>query len=729
MQKIVFFLLLFPLILFSQETTPKKLKVGLVLSGGGAKGLAHVGVLKVLEKSGVQIDYVGGTSMGAIIGSLYASGYSATQIDSIVHTFDFNEVMKDEFPRKSKPYYEKVNGEKYAISLPIHKRKVGLPKALSSGQRVFDLLTKLTRHVHHIHDFSKLPIPFYCLATNLETGKPVLLNKGFLPEAVRMSGAFPTLLEPVEYDGMLLSDGGIVNNFPIDEMIAMGADIIIGVDVQGDLSKKEDLNSAVDIVNQIVSFQMYKDNKEKNEKVHLYMHPDIYNYSVVSFDKLDEIIEKGEVAANELQTSFTALANKQRQLGIQQKKQHVALQYSGKRLVNSIGISGNKDYTRAYIMGKLNIKTNDSISYESFIEGINNLSATGNFQSILHQFNKHQISLRLKENPITSQFKISPHYDDLYKTAVLLNFTTKHILSKNDILSTDLVVGDNIRYQLNYFIDNGFYWSYGIHSTYNAFNATMSFDAAATNKDKVDYQDLSNQIYFQTVFGRRYALGVGLEHKLLRVFTKTVSITNNEIKNYLDKSNYLNFISYLKIDTYDKPYFQTSGVLVDVNFRWYLLSSNYRNDFYSFSQLQGKVGYAHSFSNKLTALFTTSAGFTIGVNNNPVLDYSLGGFGGNYIANFIPLHGYDIADLNNSSFLKSTFDIRYEIFNKNYLEAGVHVARSTNDIYNQGKIFDNTKYGLALGYGLETFIGPVQFHYTWSPDVNKNWYFNIGFWF
>jgi len=167
--------------IFSQENEIKKdIKVGLVLSGGGAKGIAHVAVLKELEAAGVRVDYIGGTSMGAIIGALYASGYNANQLDSIVRAINFNDILTDKIPRKSKPFQEKEYGEKYALTLPIKNRKVGIPSAISEGQNVLNLLTKLTQHVGNINDFSKLPIPFLCIATNLETGKPEVLKSGFL---------------------------------------------------------------------------------------------------------------------------------------------------------------------------------------------------------------------------------------------------------------------------------------------------------------------------------------------------------------------------------------------------------------------------------------------------------------------------------------------------------------------------------------------------------------------
>ena len=163
---------------YSQDSI-KRQKIGLVLTGGGAKGFAHIGVLKVLEKAGVKIDYIGGTSMGAVVGGLYATGYSAEQIDSIFHNTNFDELLQDYIPRTSKSFYEKKNDELYAMSLPFNKFTLGVPIALSKGMYNYNLLTKLTHKVRHVRDFNKLPIPFVCIATDIETGQELILNKGY----------------------------------------------------------------------------------------------------------------------------------------------------------------------------------------------------------------------------------------------------------------------------------------------------------------------------------------------------------------------------------------------------------------------------------------------------------------------------------------------------------------------------------------------------------------------
>ena len=186
----------------------------------------------------------------------------------------------------------------------------------------------------------------------------------------------------------------------------------------------------------------------------------------------------------------------------------------------------------------------------------------------------------------------------------------------------------------------------------------------------------------------------------------------------------------MKIDTYDKKYFQKNGFFLDLDFKWFLGSSDYNNNFNSFSQLKGKVGIAHTFFNKLTTHFTSEAGITVGENNNRALDYNVGGYGENFINTFVPFYGYDFAELNANAFLKSGLTFRYEFLPKNYFSATTNFARVEGDLFNEGKIFENTKTGYMLGYGLDTFLGPIEINYAWSPDHSeKYWYFNVGYWF
>ena len=279
MRKIILLisLLIFTQISFAQDSIiiAKKPKIGLVLSGGGAKGLAHIGVLKVIDSLGIKVDYVGGTSMGAIIGGLYASGYSGKELEYLFNHVDVDALLQDYTPRNSKNFYEKRNDEIYAITLPFHKFKIGLPSGYSKGLYNFNLISRLTLHVSDVDDFSKLKIPFFCIATDAETGEEVILDKGSLAKALVTSGALPTLYSPIEIDGRLLIDGGVVNNYPVEELRKRGADFIIGVDVQDGLKKRNQLNDVTSLLGQISSYSMAEQMPEKIKLTDIYIKPDI----------------------------------------------------------------------------------------------------------------------------------------------------------------------------------------------------------------------------------------------------------------------------------------------------------------------------------------------------------------------------------------------------------------------------------------------------------------------
>ncbi len=727
---------------FSQDTIvhKKDIKVGLVLSGGGAKGFAHIGVLKVLEEAGVRIDYIGGTSMGAMIGALYSSGYLANELDSIVTSIDYTDLMQDNLPRRSKSIYQKENSEKYALALPLKNGKLALPSAVSKGQNIFNMLSRLTEHVHTINDFSKLPIPFFCIATNLENGNVEILETGFLPEAIKASGSFPTLLNPVEINGKLLTDGGVVNNFPVDIMRQKGVDIIIGIDVQDKLKGKEDLNSAPNILMQIVNFQMYDELELKRKDTDLYMQPDISNYNVVSFDLAREIIDNGEKLARKQKNYLNEIANSQTKKNLYIKEKH---NYNKKDIldITKITISGNKNYTPKYVLGKLKIEEGTSMSYKKFNEGIDNLSATGNFKSIEYRFLKNEEGIELQfdlnEEDESTFLQFGVHYDDLYKTGALLNFTSKHAIFDNDVLSADLILGDNVRYNIDYFIDNGFHWSYGINTRYNKFEKSFFenllfedvIDESNISKIPLNYNDFTTQLFLQTAFNSDIALRIGIEDKYIRISYESL-INNIPEKLLLDNTNYLNVYSNLLVDTFDDKNFPKKGIFLSADYKAYLLASSFIENFNPFSQLKGKLAGVFTVGDKFTTHIHSEVGITIGNTNSRIFDYILGGNNQNFINNFTSFYGYDVGDLGESAYLKTIVTFRYELFKNHFTSFIANAARAEEDLFNKGAIFDNTKTGYAVGYGIKSPIGPIEVKYSWSPDTSQNyWFFNVGFWF
>lgn len=713
-----------------QKTRPK---VGLVLSGGGAKGLAHIGVLKVIDSMGIKIDYIGGTSMGAIIGGLYASGYSAKELDSIFTTLDVDALLQDFTPRDSKSFYEKRNDEMYALTLPFDKFKVGLPSGLSKGLYNFNLLSRLTMSVNNIHDFNDLPIPFFCIATNIENGKEVVLDKGILPQAMIASGAIPTLYNPIEINGKVLVDGGVVNNYPVELVRKMGADIIIGVDVQDGLKNREQLQEATDLLVQVSNFSMIEKMEAKRKVTDIYIKPDIRGYNVVSFEKGKEIIPKGVSAALKFSAELKELVV---QKSANNKKDNPREVLN----IKEINVNDLENYTRAYVLGKLKFKPESKISFETLEKGINNLNATQNFSSIVYSFQKNgdgeDVIFNLKEKRSNMFLKFGLHYDDLFKSGVLINFTKKKLLKRNDVLSLDVVLGDNFRYNIDYYIDNGFYWSFGIKSKYsyfsknvpNDFNNGFTLSSLGINSLNVNYSDLSNQVYLQTIFAQKFSIGTGVELKHLKIDSPTLQ----NIRPIFDNSDYFSIYGYMKFDSFNQKYFPKKGWYFNGEVKTYLYSSDYNNEFDEFTMAKADMGIAYTFFNKITFKLLAEGGFSIGENRANYLDFALGGYGFAPINNLRPFYGYDFVGLIGDSYVKGTFELDYEFYKKHHVNFNGNYANIGYAIFEslEGWFSKPNYSGYAFGYGYDSLIGPLEIKHSWSPETgDHHTWFTVGFWF
>ncbi len=726
-------IILLPIMLFSQQ---KDIKVGLVLSGGGAKGMAHVSALKVIEEAGVRIDYIGGTSFGAIVGSLYASGYSAEQIDSIVKVTNLKGILYGDIIGKNKYFQKRELGKEYILSIPVVDFKLGLPTALTYGQGFQNLITTLTKDANYITDFSKLPIPFLCIATNLETGEKEVLKDGFLPEAVRASSAFPTLIPPVKIDNKLLIDGGLVDNFPVEEVRKMGADVIIGVNVQSDLKKDEELTSIPKILNQIINFQIYENIDKKNAAVDILIEPDVKKFSVVDFDKKDIMLKEGKIAAQKKYNELLELAKRQLP-----KKKKPKLKPVDFIKIKDIQITGNNIRSDKYIKSKLRFEKNDIISYKELSESINRLFGTEEFKHVQYEIKKENdesvLIFNVKENPVKTYIDIAINHNHLYKAGALLGVTSKSLLFKNDILSANVVLGNNLRYNFDYFVDNGQHWSFGGLSRHRNFSENIRYNDDYVNNINIHYREYTNQLY--TKFGvKRKGFGkIGIEHSYFYVYTNTINSLEQEEdakgkdRLILENSNYIKLIGNIVFDTYDNNYFPKSGFLFKLSGKWFLYSSNNKK-FNPFFKLYGRLGFAVSPTafKKLSINTEFEAGSVMG-NQNAFFSYVLGGYERFKIPSLISFYGYDYftKQMTTNLFLKTTVTSRYEIFKNNYLRLSPNLA-----FINIDKVLidykNDLKIGFLLGYELDSFLGPICINYSWNPEEKKGyWYFNLGFWF
>lgn len=736
----------------SQETDNKEnLKVGLVLSGGGAKGMAHIGALKVIEEAGVEIDYIGGTSMGAIVGALYAAGYSANELDSIFTNTNFTNLIQDNLPRSAKTFYEKEDSERYALTLPFNKFKISFPSGISGGQNIYNELVKLLYPVKDITDFNELPIPFFCMATDIETGEEVLLNKGYLPEAILASGTFPSLFEPTEINGKILIDGGVLNNYPVQEVKELGADFIIGVDVQHSLRNRESLLSASEILLQINNYRTVGAMKEKAAQTDIYIQPDIDNFTVIDFNLTKNIIESGREAAT-LKLEELKKVSARQQIHRPRLKPIQPQEYI---TINRLVLTGSSNYTRGYVKGKLRLNLAEKITFEKLQQGISNLAATGNFQTIRYELVSNgfgvDLILKLQENPTKTFIRIGAHYDDLYKSGALLNLTKKKVLVNDDVASLDFILGDNLRYNFEYYVDKGFYWSFGVNSRFNDFSEDINFNVIRSNFDvsdlpninniNLDVSDVTNQVYLQTVLQEEFSFALGVEHKFLKYSTRTLNPNMDamgmaidppvDARVFFEKSSYFSTYGNLILDTYDDKYFPTKGLFFNGDFHLYLFSSDFNNNFKEFSIAKASMGIAFPIISNLSINIETEGGFKLGTSGVSSLDFVLGGFGTNLINNFIPFLGYDFVSLPGNSFVKAYGRLDYEFIPKSHLLFSANFANAEDDLFRTGEWFTAPNFsGYAFGYGWESFFGPVQIVYSWSPELsNNNFFVSVGYWF
>ncbi|MCI0493984.1 patatin-like phospholipase family protein, partial [candidate division KSB1 bacterium] len=357
-------------------------KIGLVLSGGGAKGFAHVGILKMLDSLQIPIDYIAGTSMGSIAGALYAIGYSGIDLEKLAYRNDWQEIFTDKPPRPDLPYFQKEQTGKYQLEFGVQGVKPTPPSGLIFGQKVSLLFSSLTFPYERITDFDQLPIPFRCVAVDLVTGNQVVMKHGSLAKAMRASMAIPTVFSPVEWGDSLLVDGGLLNNLPVDVVKEMGADIVIAVDVQSPLLARKQLTSALSVLEQTLSLVGFERVKENLKQVDLLIRPDINEFTAADFDslKIREIVRRGDEAAHQSISELIALKEKYQLQRIDDPNYLNAL-LSKPRIYN-VQIIGRTSIPFQLLYNQINLKPNDEFDPISLQRNLAEMRTSGRFESI-----------------------------------------------------------------------------------------------------------------------------------------------------------------------------------------------------------------------------------------------------------------------------------------------------------------------------------------------------------
>lgn len=706
MRKLFIFILLIysSLNIFSQIKENTKIsahpKIGLSLSGGGAKGFAHIGVLKVLDSLGVKIDYISGTSMGAIVGGLYASGYTGKDIEKIVLETDFYNLLTGQNNRSESTFFDKST-DKYLLKVPIKKGKVTLPSSITSGQKNIYLLKELFKNVSNIKDFSKLPIPFMCVATNLESGKTKVFENGDISESIMASSAFPSLMDPVKVGDSIYVDGAMTVNFPSEFLKKKGIDIVIGVDLSQGLSKRDNINSIVDILNQVIDFGIEKETENQEKYTDLYIHPELKNLSATSYDEKEKILNIGYNTTLQY-VDFLKKLPKRSYESLRAPNNPI---YSNIYKIDNFELDNHDIYEKSYILGKMGLKLPSLETYGSINKMIDKLYATNNFKiikySIIQKENQNILKLSVNEDTNRYFLKFGLHYDNVFKSSLLVNLTVKRLFFRNSSFSIDGIFGDKPRYYINYSVDNGYIPGFGLYSS------GMTFDLKDSNKMiNETWTWFRNEFFIQSIWKDKFAIGGGISYDYFSV--------NNVSTDTTTYGGYANPFLFLKGDNQDSKTFPKKGYYTEIEAKMYNAFSN-SNENKAF-QIKADVRGNFPITKWLTYSLNTFYGITI----NPVSDFYNYHLGGNFdqkVGNFVSFNGYNFGQEKNNNVIKLSNYFQFNPYKNYYLIADFSVA-NLFDNFDEAKFLKVNYSSVGLTAGYDSPFGQIKLNY--SHSLNKN---------
>ncbi|NOR74741.1 MAG: hypothetical protein GQ525_06240 [Draconibacterium sp.] len=720
----------------------KRPKVGLVLSGGGAKGFAYIGLLKVLEEVNMPIDFIGGSSMGAISAALYSVGYSPEMITEIVSQQNWDKVINDIQDRKYLAYEEKLFGEKYIFSIPIQDKVFSLSTSLSSSFNIDLLLNDFFFPAAFINDFNDLPIPFLCIGTDLYTGEAVVLNSGNLARAVRASMSIPGFFPPVKYGDTYLVDGGVVNNYPAEQVKEMGADIIIGGDVQtGLINNIDDFGSMASILDQVISFNRVDANKKGIELTDYYVKIPM-PYGMMDFQKYDSIIAVGEKVARQHYSGLKALADSINAIELYENKRVNAQPTEILSIDSVLWPSFNKKLSDKLIENFDDILANKT-SFLAVEEKMNILNGTKDFNELRYEFKKNSrdsLNIIIETNDTNKgSLAAGIHYDNVYNASLLLNLTLRNIKGGRAKFFADFVLSQNPRLKTMFFINNGIKPGFGMEADFYSFGFSEY-----KNGDKVnswDFDNYSLSAFMPMTIKNNYLFKAGFQYEYFRF--KQDIVLDPDLDAYGEFADYGNLFISFNHDSRDRVYFSKKGQQVELKFKYVFPFSDQWSDLLSNgSIIYLKYNWYASISEKLvfeTGIFAgytfskkdaanTYEGFDVRI---PAVQH-LFGFGGlnpvNYVEGFVPFTGLQFVERFGLYAGKISTNFHYNFYPKLFASVMADIGFNETNIDQIENIKMLFGYGAKLSY--DSFIGPIEFSLMSSNiDTSVFGYINIGFWF
>lgn len=730
---------LLPAVIFAQQSGAVRPKIGLTLSGGGAKGLAHIGILEAIDSAGLKIDYLTGTSMGSIVGALYSMGYSGTGIEKMARELDWNNLFTNQPVLTDISYEEKKEYNKYIIEIPFEFGKPKLASGVIAGEQLWLELARMCWPANGVRDFSQFNIPFKCIATDVANGAIVTLDTGDVVTAIRASMAIPSIFTAVNIGDRKLVDGGVVRNFPVITAKEMGADIMIGSNVAEGLRKSDQLQTPLDVIQQLGFYKDADDFKDERQLCDIFIQHKLENYSAASFGSVDSIIEIGKRKGREMYPVFKHLADSLQAIYPLPPFEKDRLPFTPDIELAQIRVNGLKHSDEKFFLGRLGLKPGGCYTSEHIKEAVLNVFGTRFYKMITYDLvpagNRQTImNVNVEENPLT-YVKFALSYNSFTNASAIVNITQRNFIVPNSRAFVTVAISENPRIQAEYFKYTGHDRNFGVGLGFYFEDNAMTHYENLKAKQDFHSKYLSTDIHFQYTLNSIMAIGVGTRWEFLNLNPRFAD--EQEIRG---NSTQLNSYFYAGINSLDRKVYPRRGMDLQFeagwvynenpNFRVFrdgvqqsLDSTNFNFAEYQRAMLQAKYHIPFGFRGALQ--IQAGGGVNFNHRQGPINAFQIGGLN-NVFRNQLPFVGILEGEVSTSSAATLQLAYQYEVARNIFTtpRIGAAVYDFMGDVDQKYKYLSG--YGISTGYS--TFMGPIEGTMMYcNQDGRLRFYVNIGF--
>jgi len=680
----------------SPESVPDDtLRVGLVLSGGGAKGIAHIGVLQKLEEAGVRIDYITGTSVGSLIGGLYAIGYTSDQLLEIAESNIWTELFTEKPTRRYVSNYERIFADRTIASFPIRGRGLELPYGIISGQAIYSFLSHYTWPVHGIDRFDDFPIPFATVATELHSGEARTFRSGYLPDAIRASISIPSLMRPHIIDGVNYIDGGLANNLPVDDVIEMGANYVIAVNVAAPLMHPDSLHSLTDVFTQVVNYRINEKIVSQVERSDIYISPaEADSYDIMDFGRVDELIRIGRDEAEKFMPQFREIAERQLFPVIERE----GITSYGPLSFNQVIINGNELVSDEFILSELEIERNFTISSDFIDQKISQLYSTQLFDLITYQVKPSGGNFNLHINVVenrTDSFRVGLRYETQTDASILLSSQFRNLLYGGSSLRIELRLGNEVQAMLDFL-------SYGSLGSRTGLRAKALFQSESIDQFDDGEREArfnNNLLRFElsagNYLGTNNLIATGIRRDNI-FFTNTINPGLIQAGDINHQSYFLRF----NRDSFHRQAYPKSGTR-------FIANSTYSGDFSLSDISYFTAGALIESYVEITSKFTVRGLIHGGYSSGSELPwhalYSVNRLGQDF--GMVRFGGFNRYELNARNVQMASAGFQYEPIYHRFINVDYYTGRFIDE---WGLARDNVLHGASITIGALTILGPMQ---------------------